>query len=159
MIALKDIFETKDVSYVKDKSVLKKCARRGEGNELPKDCAKVKLSVEEATDGSAPIKSFFAKVLEFTAGNGEVCDALEWAISDMRRGERAVVSIFNNALAKEAQLGLQDIAANKIMLTVEMTGFEQGPVTQKLSEEEKLEHGAARKEVGTALFKGGRIAL
>ena len=43
--------------------------------------SKVFLKVEAATDeGKKPLPSFVSKILEFTAGDGHICDALECAL-------------------------------------------------------------------------------
>merc|ERR1719181_1192068 len=104
---------------------MKKTIKEGEGYDTPKDAATVKLSVEAATDGAAALPGFTAKVLEFTAGNGEVCDALEFVTADMKKGERAILTVTTPGLAKEAQLGLGNIAAEKVVLVVELTEFEK----------------------------------
>ena len=92
-LTLKEIFEKRDCSFEKNNSLMKKMVREGEGYDMPKECAKIKLSVETATDGTNPIAGFTAKVLEFTAGDGEVCDALELAAAEMKKGERAVLTV------------------------------------------------------------------
>ena len=38
------------------------------------------MKVEGATDGSKPLPGFVPKTLEFVAGDGFVCDALECAV-------------------------------------------------------------------------------
>jgi len=158
-VSLHELFETKDVSFLKDKSVMKKQVKEGEGYEVPNDCAKVTLSVELATDGSSMLPGFEAKVLEFTAGNGQVCDALECAVTEMKKGERAVLTVTKPVLVVDDQLGIQAAAANYILLTLELKDFENAKDRWSMSEEEKLEFGGARKEVGTSLFKSGRLGL
>jgi FK506-binding protein 4/5 len=158
-LTLKELFETKDVSFGKDKSVMKKQIKEGEGYDMPKDSAKVKLSVEAATDGNSALPGFAAKTLEFIVGNGDVCDALECAVGEMKKGERAIVTVTTSASAAEAQLGLKDVAADKVVLTLELTEFDKGKETWDMSEEEKVEFGMARKEVGSTLFKNGRLQL
>ena len=79
------VYETKDVSFAKDKTMTKKAIK-------DKDTVKVKLSVESDTDGAASLAGFTPTVLEFTAGNGEVCDALECAVVQMKKGEMAVLT-------------------------------------------------------------------
>merc|ERR1712137_1518233 len=74
-----EIFEISDVSFAKDKSLMKKQVKEGEGYDKPKDGSNVKLEVMAATNGSEPLPGFAAQTLEFSAGNGEVCDALEMA--------------------------------------------------------------------------------
>ena len=61
--------------------------QEGSGYEKPKDSVPVTLRVEQATDGHGqPIPSFIAESLSFTAGNGAVCDALEFAVQQMKKG-------------------------------------------------------------------------
>jgi len=161
-LTLKEIYETADVSFTKTKTVMKKCVKEGEGYDKPKDGASVTLSVESATDGVSAIPGFTgAKVLKFTAGNGEVCDALEAAITEMKKGEIAVVTVTGASAkgAAEAQLGLKGFAGEKIVFRVELQDFEKGKDTWSMSEEEKVEFGLARKEVATELFKSGRFAM
>merc|ERR1719414_1866479 len=91
-VKLEQLYETKDVSFGKDKSVMKKQVKEGEGWDTPKDSSKVTLKVVATTDGTAALPGFAEKTLEFTAGNGEVCDALECAIAEMNKGERALLT-------------------------------------------------------------------
>ncbi|CAE8581229.1 unnamed protein product, partial [Polarella glacialis] len=79
-LCLEELYETKDCSLSKDKSLMKKQVKEGEGFDNPKDCTKVTLKVEVATDGSAALPGFVPATLEFAAGNGEVCDAIECAV-------------------------------------------------------------------------------
>merc|ERR1712136_580706 len=155
-LTLEEIYETKDVSFEKNKTLMMKIIKEGEGYNTPKETAKVKLSVESATDGVAPIPGFTPKVLEFVVGNGEVCDALECAVAEMKKGERAVLTV--PASTSEAQLGLIDFA-NSATLTFELLDFDTPKSTYSLSEQEKVDFAAARKDVGAGLFKSGRTQL
>jgi len=62
-------------------------------------------------------------------------------------------------LMAEAQLGLKDIAADKVVLELELKDFEKGKDTWSMSEEEKVEFGLARKDIATNLFKSSRFAM
>eukprot|EP00927_Polykrikos_kofoidii_P067310 TRINITY_DN6280_c0_g2_i2.p1 TRINITY_DN6280_c0_g2~~TRINITY_DN6280_c0_g2_i2.p1 ORF type:complete len:585 (-),score=145.54 TRINITY_DN6280_c0_g2_i2:154-1908(-) len=158
-ITLEEMYEIADVSFAKDKSVMKKQIQEGSGYDKPKDGAKVKLFVGSATDGSVPIPGFTSKTLEFTAGNGEVCDALECAVSEMKKEEKAVLTISKVALAAEEQLGLKDIVTSTVILAVELTDYEKPKATWDMSSEEKIEFGKSRKEIGSSLFKKGRTHM
>jgi len=158
-LTLEQLYETKDVSFGKDKSIMKKQVKEGEGWDTPKDNSKVTLKVEAATDGTAALRGFAAKTLEFTAGNGEVCDALECAVSEMKKGERSLLTCTTPQKCVEEQLGLKEITAEKVALTLELTEFEKAKDTWSMSEEEKVEYAGARKDVGGSLFKKGRIHL
>eukprot|EP00913_Durusdinium_trenchii_P004856 g4510.t1 len=117
------------------------------------------LATTQATDGHGqPIPSFIAESLSFTAGNGAVCDALEFAVQQMKKGERAVVTSAAH-LCREPKLGLAEVEAEKVILTMELMDFEELKGTWEMSQEEKLEHGAARKDVGAELFKSKRYRL
>ena len=65
-VTLEEMHGTKDVSCAKVKTVMRNAIRESEGNDIPTDTAKVKLSVESATEGAAPLAGFTPKVLEFT---------------------------------------------------------------------------------------------
>jgi len=138
---------------------MKKLVKDGGGYDKAKDAKSVKLNVMAATDGSAALPSFVSKTLEFSAGNGEVCDALECAVAEMKKGDKAVLTISSPSLAEEEQLGLKGVAADKVVLTVELEDFEKAKDSWSLSEEEKLEFGTARKEKGSELFKAGRLQM
>lgn len=156
-LTLLQVYETKDVSSAKDKSLMKKAIVEGDGYDTPKDSAKVQLNVQETKAGSLP--GFTAKTLDFTAGNGEVCDALEFAVGDMKKGEKAVVTCTAPQLCCEEQLGLSNISAEVVVLTLELVDFEKAKDTFNMSEDEKVEFGTARKEVGSNLFRKGRYIL
>merc|ERR1712217_151838 len=57
------------------------------------------------------------------------------------------------------QIGLEGLKAEKVVLTLVMPEFEKAKDTWNMSEEEKVEFGTARKDVGSTLFKRGRVAL
>mmetsp|Transcript_46290 Transcript_46290/g.91681 ORF Transcript_46290/g.91681 Transcript_46290/m.91681 type:complete len:569 (+) Transcript_46290:1-1707(+) len=158
-LSLREIYETSDVSFSKDGSVQKKLVKAGEGYDSPKDGAKVKLSVISATDGTTAIDGLKVGTLEFAAEDGEVCDALECAVVEMKKGERAVLTITKPELIREQKLGLQDVKADKVVLTVELEEFEKGKDTWSMSEDEKLEWAVSRKDRGSELLKAGRLAM
>jgi len=157
-LTLEEIYETKDVSFAKDKTMMKKAIREGEGYDTPKDTAKVKLSVESATAGAAPIPAFTPKVMDFIVGNGDVCDALECAVAEMKKGERAILTVTVPALVTEAQLGLAALTTT-VVLTLELQELSSAKSSWELNEQEKVDFGTARKEVAAGLFKGGRTRM
>merc|ERR1712048_888613 len=55
--------------------------------------------------------------------------------------------------------GLNSVSATKVLLTLEMQDFEKGKETYSLSEEEKVTYSSERKEMGSKLFRKGRIDL
>jgi len=158
-LTVKEMFETKDVSFEKNGTLMKKQVMEGEGYDTPNESATVKLSVTVATDGAIAIPSFTPKVLEFIAGNGDVCDALESAVVEMKKGEGAVLTVTNPSVAAEAQLGLKGIAGDKVVLHMELLEFEKSKESYDMDEDEKVQFGVARKDVGAAMFKSGRLGM
>jgi len=160
-LTLREIYESSDVSFLKDKTMMKKGVKEGEGYDKPKDGASITLSVESATDGSKALSGFTAKVLKFTAGNGEVCDALEAAITEMKKGETAVLTLTGDSAKSftEAQLGIKGATGDSVVLRLQLQDFEKGKDTWSMSEDEKVEFGLARKSVAGELFKSGRVAM
>ncbi|CAE7716879.1 FKBP62 [Symbiodinium pilosum] len=158
-LAIEELYEVNDISLAKDKSLMKKQIKEGDGYERPKECSKVSVKVEAATDGLATLPGFCSKTLEFVAGDGEVCDAIELAVMDMKKGETAVLTSMSPLLCKEPQLGLEQIAADKVVLTLELSAFDKVKDTWDMSEDEKVDYALARKEVGGKLFKAGRYLL
>jgi len=155
-LSFSELYETKDVSYGKNKSLMKKQTVEGKEYDTPKDAAKVKLQVSEATDGTQQISGFIASTLEFTVGNGEVCDALEYAVAEMKLKEKAILTCTDMLIAKENKLGLKDASVEKVVFTLELIEFEKAKDTWDMTEDEKIEFATARKDVGGALFKAAR---
>jgi len=159
-VHLEEIYETCDVSLLKDKSVMKKQTKEGDGYEKPKDGYMVTLRVEDASDGTSSLPGFCGpKNLCFASGNGDVCDALECAAAEMKKEERAVVTCSVPSKCCEVRLGLSQIQAEKVVFIVELVEFEKGRDQWSMSNEEKVGFAAARKDVGAKLFKNKRFEL
>mmetsp|Transcript_104021 Transcript_104021/g.294716 ORF Transcript_104021/g.294716 Transcript_104021/m.294716 type:complete len:672 (-) Transcript_104021:154-2169(-) len=157
---LEEVYEIKDVSLLSDNTVQKKQIREGEDHEKPDDGYAAILTVEAATDGEVMLPGFSGpKDLHFVCGNGDVCDALECAAIEMKKGERAMVTCTAPAKACEAMLGLSTVTAAKVVFTVELKYFEKNLRRWNMSNEEKLRVAGARKEVGAKLFKAQRYEL
>merc|ERR1719436_2308617 len=74
----------------------------------------------------------------------------------MKAKEKAVLTCIKPLDCSEVQLGLKDVSADKVVLTLELLEFEKAKDTWSMSEDEKLEFANARKDVGGSLFKAGR---
>jgi len=157
---LSRIFECRDVVLSGDKVLRIKVLQKGTGHHVARDAAHAKMLVESVTDGDALLPGFSGpKILEFTIGDGEVCDALEIAVLTMKAGERSLVTSRRPDLCSEPTLGLANLDARQVVWTVELQEVDEGTDTTKLSPENLAVFAAARKEVGTQLFKRGRHAL
>jgi len=159
-LTLHEVFDTRDVSLQKDKSVMKKQVKEGAGYDMCTDASKAKLKVEAMTADGVAVPGFVPKTLEFSVGGGEVADIFEFVVTDMKKGERAVVTCSRPSICAEPQLGVGEATkCEKVVLTLELEDFEKGKDTWSMSEEEKVDFGAARKEVAGNLFKQGRAEL
>jgi len=162
-LSLHEIFETMDVSPGKDKSIMKKQIVQGDGCQNPTDGGQVTLTLTAVADDANVTVSEFAGPMElqFTAGNGEVCDALEYAVVHMLKGECAVIVCSDPSLSASPRLGLEvdTVVEGKVSLTVELLEFKNGKGAWQMSEEEQLEFAALRKDVGSKLFKAQRYGL
>mmetsp|Transcript_63971 Transcript_63971/g.187669 ORF Transcript_63971/g.187669 Transcript_63971/m.187669 type:complete len:741 (+) Transcript_63971:172-2394(+) len=159
-LTLHEIYETRDVSFCKDASLLKKQIREGEGFDRPRDLGEVTLKVSAMTDGQRPLEGFQAKTLTFQAGAGEVCDALEFSVLEMRKGERARVDCTKPESCVEAQLGITEPpVASKVVLHLELEDFKNGREVHGMTAEEKIDFATKRKEAAAAFFKSGRLEL
>jgi FKBP-type peptidyl-prolyl cis-trans isomerase 2 len=114
-----------DCSFAKDGSVMKKQIKEGESWEKPADGKQVTLMVECVKDEAGrELAGFTGKELRFVAGDGAVCDALEMAALEMKRGERALVTCRGaKRSCREPQLGLGKIDADTVVLVLEMRDF------------------------------------
>merc|ERR1712007_62718 len=158
-LTVHELFEISDVSFAKDKSLMKKQVKEGDGYDKPNDGSNVKLEVIAATNGSEPLPGFTPQTLEFPAGNGEVCDALEMTVVAMKKGEQAIITCTNLTLLSDDKLGLKEVTGEKILLTLRLIEFEKAKEHYSMNDEEKVGFAASRKEMGSTLFKRGRIAL
>ena len=100
--------------------------------------------------------------MDFIAGNGDVCDALELLVLSMHKGERARLTC-SGAVQKlcaddglRLELGLRRCDGSiptVIVFQAELCDFEISPELHNLSQEEKVELAEERKNVGNALFR------
>jgi len=158
-LTLDKIYHTQDVSFGKDMVIIKKRLRAGKDCDKPTDSAKVTVSVDTVTDGFSPLAGFEKADLDFTLGKGEVCDVLEFATKEMRKGERAMLKVAAPALAVEPRLGLVDLCAERVVFYVELVDFENGVDPQFASLEDLLALAFSRKDAAAVLFKRGRLQL
>eukprot|EP00927_Polykrikos_kofoidii_P073367 TRINITY_DN69403_c0_g1_i1.p1 TRINITY_DN69403_c0_g1~~TRINITY_DN69403_c0_g1_i1.p1 ORF type:complete len:615 (-),score=115.47 TRINITY_DN69403_c0_g1_i1:23-1819(-) len=163
-ISLKNVFEAQDISPGLDKSLVKRVFVKGHGDEMPSLGSKVRLLVDAATDeGNSTIPGFIGpKTLEFTATQGEVCDALELAVLDMRASERAVLvcrTPVSQCCCEE--LGLVEIEVPVVRLTVELLGFSSSStsVFDSLPLTERFSHAQMYKDAAGCLYSRQRYVL
>eukprot|EP00929_Paragymnodinium_shiwhaense_P116790 TRINITY_DN866_c0_g2_i1.p1 TRINITY_DN866_c0_g2~~TRINITY_DN866_c0_g2_i1.p1 ORF type:complete len:683 (+),score=196.34 TRINITY_DN866_c0_g2_i1:75-2123(+) len=157
-LELHEIYETDDVSLAKDKSIMKKKVKEGEGWETPKDTSKVVLKVVSVTAAGNAVSSFTGDV-ETTLGDGTLCEALECGCLEMSAGEEAVLTCASAADVAGGLTKLPADLATPVLIRVQMTSFEKAKNSWDMTEEEKLSFAGSRKDIGAALFKAGRTRM
>lgn len=160
-VELHEMYETNDVSLLKDSTVMKKTIKEGDGHDKPEDGYSVTLKVESVTDAAGNTLPGFVgeKELCFSSCNGEICDALEGAAREMKKGERAVVTCTAPWKIHEQRLGLSSVTAQKVVLILEMIDFGKGREQWRLTDDDKVDMALMRKDVGAQLFKAKRFEM
>jgi len=160
-LELEAMYETTDVSTLEDKSVMKKKVFAPEKEySKPQDEVRVTLRVESVTDGSSPLPGFSGpKEISFVTGSGEACDALDCAVSDMRKGEKAIVTCSAPSKCSDDLMGLGSLDVKQVVFTLEMLDFGSNKEMHAMGGEEKLMLGLQRKEKGGDLFKSKRFEM
>mmetsp|Transcript_29519 Transcript_29519/g.91798 ORF Transcript_29519/g.91798 Transcript_29519/m.91798 type:complete len:558 (+) Transcript_29519:93-1766(+) len=159
MLILEEIYEVYDMSLAeKDKTVLRKRIKEGDGSLRVHDTAKVKVQVNSATANGEKVLAE-PKTLSFIAGNGEVCDALEGSVVDLRETEEAILRCESSESVAGGLLGLPDGLEPPIMIHIVVVSVEKVPEKWDLDAEGRLERGRARREAAAELYKRGRIRL
>lgn len=157
-LALEELYDVVDVSIMKDRSVLKKKLKDGEGYERAEDMGRVTLRVESVVaDGVSQLDQ--PKDFTFIVGSGEYCDALECACSEMRKGERALLTCTSPQKSCGPELGAATQGSKRTAVTLELCDFKKAGDFSNLCAEDKLTVAGMRKDDGAALVKKQRFEL
>ncbi|XP_062149948.1 peptidyl-prolyl cis-trans isomerase FKBP62-like [Alnus glutinosa] len=157
-----ELISWKAVSDItKDKKVLKKTLKEGEGYERPNDGAVVQVKlIGKLHDGTIfTKKGHDEEPFEFKIDEEQVIDGLDRALKNMKKGEVALVTIQpENAFGpSETQQELAIVPANSIVhYEVELLSFVKEKESWDMNTQEKIEAAGKKKEEGNALFKTGR---
>ncbi|GMY32134.1 peptidyl-prolyl cis-trans isomerase FKBP62-like [Fagus crenata] len=136
----------------KDKKVLKKILKEGEGYERPNDGAVVQVKlIGKLHDGTIfTKKGHDEEPFEFKIDEEQVIDGLDRAVKTMKKGEVAVVTIQPEYAfgPSETQQELAIVPANStVYYEVELLSFEKEKESWDMNTQEKIE--AAGKKKGT----------
>nr|POE91608.1 peptidyl-prolyl cis-trans isomerase fkbp65 [Quercus suber] len=145
----------------KDKKVLKKILKEGEGYERPNDGAVVQVKlIGKLHDGTIFTKKGHDKEpFEFRIDEEEVLDGLDRAVKNMKKGEIALVTIQPEYAfgQSEKQQEMAIVPSNStVYYEVELLSFEKEKESWDMSTQEKIEAAGKKKEEGNALFKVGK---
>ncbi|XP_031280625.1 peptidyl-prolyl cis-trans isomerase FKBP62-like [Pistacia vera] len=158
-----ELVSWKTVSDItKDKKVLKKILKEGEGYERPNDGAVVQVKIiGKLYDGTIFVKKGHdeEQPYEFKIDEEQVVDGLDRAVKGMKKGEVALITVqpeygFG---ASDSQQELAIVPANSTLYyEVEMVSFFKEKESWDMNTQEKIEATGKKKEEGNALFKAGK---
>ncbi|CAE8610955.1 unnamed protein product [Polarella glacialis] len=168
-VKLMEIYVTKDCSFTKNAGeVVKEVVKDGIGAwcDNPTDEGMAVLRIEEVRTEEGvrifPDPDGSSLELCVAVGDGQVCDALECAMLEMRQHETAMVTcldpsfcIGGQPLGNKANLP----GKGKLTLRVTMLDYNKGPDAMSFEEDDRLTFALRRKAEATRLFGEGRFRL
>lgn len=146
----------------KDKKVLKKVLKEGEGYERPNEGAVVQVKLTgKLYDGTIFVKKGYGEEppFEFKIDEEHVIDGLDRAVKNMKKGEVALITIHPEYAfgATGSQQELATIPPNStVYYEVELISFVKEKESWEMNTPEKIEAAGKKKEEGNALFKAGK---
>ncbi|MBA0830722.1 hypothetical protein Goarm_015235 [Gossypium armourianum] len=158
-----ELVSWKSVSDItKDKKVLKKIVKEGEGYERPNDGTVVQVKlIGKLPDGTIFIKKGYdEEPFEFKIDEEQVIDGLDKAVKTMKKGENALITIQPEYAfgSSESHQELAVVPANStVYYEVEMVSFVKEKESWEMDTPQKIEAAGKKKEEGNALFKAGKF--
>mmetsp|Transcript_45473 Transcript_45473/g.131650 ORF Transcript_45473/g.131650 Transcript_45473/m.131650 type:complete len:553 (-) Transcript_45473:204-1862(-) len=165
-VKLFQIHSSKDCSFVKGAGdVLKEVVKEGLGAwcDNPTDEGIALLRIEEVRSASGarifPSDTTGPSEFRVTPGNGEVCDALECAMLEMRQHETALITCRDPTFCVGgAPLGNMQLEEG-VTFRVTLLDYAKGADAMRFEEEDRLTFAMRRKVEAARLFKEGRFRL
>ncbi|GMI70034.1 hypothetical protein like AT5G48570 [Hibiscus trionum] len=157
-----ELVSWKSISDVtKNKKVLKKILKEGEGYERPDDRTVVQVKlIGKLEDGKIFVKKGHdEEPFEFKIDEEQVIDGLDKAVKTMKKGELALITIQPEYAfgSSESQQELAVVPANStVYYEVEMISFVKEKESWDMNPQEKIQASGKKKEEGNALFKAGK---
>ncbi|KAK9055628.1 hypothetical protein SSX86_026713 [Deinandra increscens subsp. villosa] len=158
-----ELVSWKTVSDVtKDRKVIKKILKEGEGYERPNEGAVVQVKlIGKLQDGTIFTKKGYegTEVFEFKTDEEQVIDGLDRAVVTMKKGEVAILTV-----APEYAFGsiesTQELAVvppnSTVIYEIELVSFVKEKESWDMNTQEKIEAAGKKKEEGNSLFKAGK---
>ncbi|TYH26831.1 hypothetical protein ES288_A02G020200v1 [Gossypium darwinii] len=163
-----ELVSWKSVAHItKDKKILKKILKEGEGYLRPYNGTMVQVKlIGKLEDGMIFVKKGHDEgSFEFKVDEGQVIDGLEKTVKTMKKGEHALITIQPEyAFVKNVQCNLTPITWTFMILslisgcnsliTICQTGEKE---SWEMNAPEKIEASGKKKEEGNVLFRAGNI--
>jgi len=165
-VKLLEIYSTKDVSFQDAGDVIKEVVKEGIGAwcDNPTDEGMAVLRIEEVrtSDGTLIYPEPEARALDIcaTAGDGQVCDALECAMLEMRQHETALITCGESFFVGGEPFGNKGPAVQgELTLRATLLDYNKGPDAASFDEEDRLPFALRRKVEANRLFGESRFRL
>eukprot|EP00933_Yihiella_yeosuensis_P035908 TRINITY_DN29566_c0_g1_i1.p1 TRINITY_DN29566_c0_g1~~TRINITY_DN29566_c0_g1_i1.p1 ORF type:complete len:577 (+),score=141.75 TRINITY_DN29566_c0_g1_i1:57-1733(+) len=167
-LQLHEIYVERDCSFTKDAGeVMKETIKEGVGAwcDNPTDEGMAVLRIEEVFTSSArlfPEPGDGPLELCAAVGDGEVCDALECAMLDMRQHETALVTCKDSSFfvgGKPLGDKIKPPSGEIVTMRVTLLDYNKGPDAGSFEEEDRLVFALRRKAEANRLFAEGRYRL
>jgi len=135
----------------KNRSVMKKITKEGDGYERPVEGAEVTVTfgVHNGTTSDVIIED---RKLVFPVACGRFCSAFEETVLTMKKGEHCQVRCMLPSLLDDKELGLSPEMDSAAVLCLQLSEFEK---IKYDNDTERVQHCSKRKEVGASFFKDG----
>lgn len=151
-------FHGEDISENKDKSIIKRTIKAGEGYASPNDGSRVVINLK-GTDSDGRVFDE-RKNLEFELGEGASCnilESIEYALTKLKKEEICRLQIKSNKAWGTNGNKLFNIPENAdVTYEIELKEFEKAKESWQLNGKEKLEQSELLKNKGSDLFKEGK---
>ncbi|KAK6266103.1 hypothetical protein QUC31_016940 [Theobroma cacao] len=157
-----ELVSWKNVSDVtRDRKVMKKILKEGEGYDRPNDGTVVHVKlIGKLQDGKIFVKKGHdEEPFEFKIDEEQVIDGLDRAVKMMKKGEHVLITIQPEYAfgSSESQQELAVVPANAtVYYEVEMVSFVKEKESWDMNTQEKIEAAGKKKEEGNALYKAGK---
>ncbi|KAJ1377868.1 Tetratricopeptide-like helical domain superfamily, partial [Sesbania bispinosa] len=150
------------INVTGDSMVLKKIVKEGEGAFTAGEGANVTVSYTAMLeDGTVFEKGGIGETqpVKFITDEEQVIAGLDRAVSTMKKGERAIISIHPDYAFGNVEVR-RDLAivppGSNVVYDIEMMDFIKEKAPWELNSNEKIEVAGRKKEEGNLLFKGGK---
>ncbi|KAI7748092.1 hypothetical protein M8C21_026102 [Ambrosia artemisiifolia] len=159
-----ELVSWKTVSDVtKDRRVIKKILKEGEGYERPNEGAVVQVKlIGKLQDGTIFTKKGYddvAELFEFKTDEEQVIEGLDRAVMSMKKGEVATLTVAPEYAfgSTESKQELATIPPNStVIYELELVSFVKEKESWDMNTQEKIEAAGKKKEEGNSLFKAGK---
>ncbi|KAM0071201.1 putative peptidylprolyl isomerase [Helianthus debilis subsp. tardiflorus] len=159
-----ELVSWKTVSDVtKDRKVMKKILKEGEGYERPNEGAVVQVKlIGKLQDGTLFINRGYddgTELFDFKTDEEQVIDGLDRAVMTMKKGEVAILTIAPEYAfgSTESKQELAVVPPNStVIYEIELNSFIKEKESWDMNTQEKIEAAGKKKEEGNSLFKAGK---